>query len=113
MGNCCSGKDHWIAKETFHPSEDLLIEDTPLLQITKDDKLKLIDDNKFIDRDMYLMRNLNTKHTGNCLLSKVTSSLSQVLAGNSNFQTQEWIFVTTASSGRAGHKWGVFIIKNA
>ena len=64
MGNCYSGKDQWIAKETFHPSEDLTIEDLPLLQITKDDKLKLIDDNKFIDRDMYIMRNLNTKQTG-------------------------------------------------
>ena len=45
MGNCISTKDQWIAKETFHPSEDMKeTEDMKLLKITKDDRLRMIDD---------------------------------------------------------------------
>ncbi len=45
MGNCVSTNDAWIAKETFHPSEDLKETDNlKLLKINKDDKLKMLDD---------------------------------------------------------------------
>ncbi len=45
MGNCVSSKDQWIAKETFHPSEDMKeTENMKLLKINKDDKLRMIDD---------------------------------------------------------------------
>jgi hypothetical protein len=70
MGNCVSGKEQWIAKETFHPADDLkVLDDQQLLKFDKDDKLKMVDLTKFIDNDMYLMKNLNSKEVG--LVSKI------------------------------------------
>ena len=61
-------------------------------QITKDDKLQLIDEAVDSDNDMYVMKNLNTKKVG--LVSKI------FVAKEGTIESEPWVFSWFSSIAR-------------